>query len=159
MIYSNSIMYNDKRMQSHPCCFFFSLICVTMSLLLKSSKQRSLILVGMPSIVLLCRDQDEAELLMINGEVLAHSLLYLSLSLFIFGLSLSPLFFVVVSFYLSLSFYSSWSSLSLSLVFLSVTFVLRGRLSPFLCLSSFLSLFMFYVSLSPFFFFVSLTEK
>ncbi|CAF2057638.1 unnamed protein product [Brassica oleracea var. botrytis] len=33
-----------------------------------SSKQRSLILVGMPSIVLLCRDQDEAELLMINGE-------------------------------------------------------------------------------------------
>ncbi|KAF2595184.1 hypothetical protein F2Q70_00043595 [Brassica cretica] len=99
-----------------------------MSLLLKSSKQRSLILVGMPSIVLLCRDQDEAELLMINGEVLAHSLLYLSLSLFIFGLSLSPLFFVVVSFYLSLSFYSSWSSLSLSLVFLSVTFVLRGRL-------------------------------
>lgn len=150
MIYSNSIMYNDKRMQSHPCCFFFSLICVTMSLLLKSSKQRSLILVGMPSIVLLCRDQDEAELLMINGEVLAHSLLYLSLSLsssLVFlhllcsswsflSISLSLfLFFVVISLPLSglslCHLCSSWSSLSLSLsVIVSLSlYVLRVSLS------------------------------
>lgn len=150
MIYSNSIMYNDKRMQSHPCCFFFSLICVTMSLLLKSSKQRSLILVGMPSIVLLCRDQDEAELLMINGEVLAHSLLYLSLSLssslvFLYllcsswsflSISLSLfLFFVVISLPLSglslCHLCSSWSSLSLSLsVIVSLSlYVLRVSLS------------------------------
>ena len=148
MIYSNSIMYNDKRMQSHPCCFFFSLICVTMSLLLKSSKQRSLILVGMPSIVLLCRDQDEAELLMINGEVLAHSLLYLSLSLFIFGLSLSPLFFVVVSFYLSLSLSILRGHLSPSLWSFSLSPLFFVVVSlPFSVCHRF-SLFMFYVSLS-----------
>lgn len=159
MIYSNSIMYNDKRMQSHPCCFFFSLICVTMSLLLKSSKQRSLILVGMPSIVLLCRDQDEAELLMINGEVLAHSLLYLSLSLFIFGLSLSPLFFVVVSFYLSLSLSILRGHLSPSLWSFSLSPLFFVVVSLPFSVCRRLSLFMFYVSLSPFFFFVSLTEK
>lgn len=148
MIYSNSIMYNDKRMQSHPCCFFFSLICVTMSLLLKSSKQRSLILVGMPSIVLLCRYQDEAELLMINGEVLAHSLLYLSLSLFIFGLSLSPLFFVVVSFYLSLSLSILRGHLSPSLWSFSLSPLFFVVVSlPFSVCHRF-SLFMFYVSLS-----------
>lgn len=130
MIYSNSIMYNDKRMQSHPCCFFFSLICVTMSLLLKSSKQRSLILVGMPSIVLLCRDQDEAELLMINGEVLAHSLLYLSLSL-----SSSLVFLHLLC--------SSWSFLSISL---SLS-ILRGHLSPSLWSFSLSPLFFVVVSL------------